>query len=741
MAIPTIKPTVNLIQDPSFSSSSSWELPGGTIDPAIGYVPDTIDGVLSSGNIGGNYPKWFSDFGGSIRAETFALLPSDIIIGNELAPYHLIFFKDIFTAPGMYRVEVDVVANRSPLTSEQAIIINRVPDSSSNFATNSPNPLTPTVVPPGGGAIANNEFRNIPLSPQTVGSTPISAYIAEIDIPTVDVFSSYTDLLIYIGRPEIPTQPVPAELDLSDTTTIDNLNVFYVPYPLALIEDTTVQPTSPSRYASNVDLGLVTTSNLTINGFNDGGADGGTTSSWTLISKQGVNGAECINPGTVPTPILTGQNTNTLNISGLVSCAQYTYQFEIVDGNGNSSIAVVEFITGAIGGSWDISVTDDIIIAGNSAGTPVNWQHIVTVNGITNFTIEWEKDGVFSNSTPTYDDNGITPNSGDVAAVINYLVRVRNTNTGETREAETTTTIYPPTATPSGDCDISIDGLDVTDTTLTVTATPNSGVQYSLDGSNWQNSNVFTMVGLGQHIIQVRLTNNITCVCQQIVLIEDLVDEGDSQEVLETFKPDPAAAEFTLSFSLDTNQWVSFHDYSPHYMFPMNKRLFAITGGKIWEHNEGEYGVYYGVAHPSIIDLIFNADVKALLSYVNWESTVLDEFGIPVFDETISHITVRNRYQTTGKLDIKHLDSARNVENDWKFNDIRDIGIRNKLGHQNIIHNFNVNENSGIKADKWDTNKSRFVSAYCIVRLEVDNKNNYQIMIHDVDPAFKESIR
>lgn len=297
---------------------------------------------------------------------------------------------------------------------------------------------------------------------------------------------------------------------------------------------------------------------------------------------------------------------------------------------------------------------------------------------------------------------------------------------------------------------IPVNGIVLTNTTTTYTITVNAvGVGpfvYAINDSAFQTSNQFVNIPLGKHKIIVK--NSANYQTSRDIMLYTLATASDNDS-------------FTLSYSLDREGWVSFHDYIPNFLIRTYTKLWATTNlSMIFEMNNGGRGEYFGILYPSKIEIPINngkylqdlADRdrsnSSLLSAVTWYSDVYDDAGNSVYDKTFDYITVKTLYQTTNRLKLSVEDemealtldhryiNIRNNENQWSFNDIKDVAIKGKKFCRDIMEDFELiteKLNLAITAD----NKSNITTPVAIVRLEIENTSNYTIHLHEVKGIFE----
>lgn len=220
---------------------------------------------------------------------------------------------------------------------------------------------------------------------------------------------------------------------------------------------------------------------------------------------------------------------------------------------------------------------------------------------------------------------------------------------------------------------------------------------------------------------------------------------------------------WTLSFSLDTNTWVSFHSYLPSFYFWVSNNFYSYKeGGHImWKHPDiGKYQQFYGDIKPFIVDYvsidpktILNTklwnDIKIHLQSSQWDSNtqnftdVIDFFNKIIFYNTRQCSGILNTIikeedenwfenQTTNSMDEIIVNK---VENTWKINDFRDI----RVDYTVPVFSYNLNDLQSnyfidmvLNSNSMDVNKDwreleNFRDKYLEIRLIKDtfvNGNN-----------------
>lgn len=161
---------------------------------------------------------------------------------------------------------------------------------------------------------------------------------------------------------------------------------------------------------------------------------------------------------------------------------------------------------------------------------------------------------------------------------------------------------------------------------------------------------------------------------------------------------------FTISFSLLSNTWVSFHSYLPLFYYSDQHNFYSSVGTTdLYKHNIiGNHQKFYGVDYSYILETV---SVSNPLTTRLWEDITLETYArtwdainkdyYDVRWKTFNYVTLYNSRQTTGELEMIVKDTQANPEDyyeqqttnsntsivvdrkerDWHINDFRDMRI------------------------------------------------------------------
>lgn len=195
---------------------------------------------------------------------------------------------------------------------------------------------------------------------------------------------------------------------------------------------------------------------------------------------------------------------------------------------------------------------------------------------------------------------------------------------------------------------------------------------------------------------------------------------------------------WTISFSLLSNKWISFHSYKPNIYLQSPNKFYSwkfnkeSESNKIWEHNiKGSYQTFYGKLEPHILEYIsVNSPVVTKVWDYFQLNTQAQKFINGVFVDDL-YITFNkgifyNSRQCSGELtfitkdaelydenymesQIKNYDENHIIidrtERNWFVNDFRDI----RIDYSAPIWKENFSEvHKNLNMDSMDINKDWF---------------------------------
>jgi hypothetical protein len=204
---------------------------------------------------------------------------------------------------------------------------------------------------------------------------------------------------------------------------------------------------------------------------------------------------------------------------------------------------------------------------------------------------------------------------------------------------------------------------------------------------------------------------------------------------------------FTLSYSVEGNCLVFFHDYIPDFYFSTRQQLYTLKNNAIWKHNQGAAGKFYNDSKNSFfVDIVFAFEREVFLSSLQWITQVLDMAGKLKPFETLTNVTIWNDSQCTGRLDVQQFVTQNSggvakSMSEFSFNDFSDIVKTDaEFFMMSVFDNLRPAETILDPSMPW-YEKGNLQNNHFIVRLEYDNVNNRQIAIHSADTTVQETYK
>jgi len=207
---------------------------------------------------------------------------------------------------------------------------------------------------------------------------------------------------------------------------------------------------------------------------------------------------------------------------------------------------------------------------------------------------------------------------------------------------------------------------------------------------------------------------------------------------------------FTISFSLNTQHWISFHSFLPYTMFRTSNFLYSLQtlqGTDIYEHsnNSFDFGSFYNVKYDFIIDMVIRLDkspsqitenIIIFATMEHYSSTNEDSYKVRkgFFDRIICY----NSRQCTGLQNLIMKDEENNptMQNTWLqeqiVNNSQQVLVTNKEGFFiiNNIKDYRVNYNQSI----FIKNKNLLQNDYFIDKIVNTNAVDFQKQWDIIEP-------
>lgn len=204
---------------------------------------------------------------------------------------------------------------------------------------------------------------------------------------------------------------------------------------------------------------------------------------------------------------------------------------------------------------------------------------------------------------------------------------------------------------------------------------------------------------------------------------------------------------FTVSYSVLGESWVFFHDYLPDFYIHTREYLWSSKDTNVYKNEGGPRGVYYDLTPKSFfIDVVFKSDSDILLETVTWISELLDSNAADAEWSTITHLSIWNSQQHSGRVALKDLfknlqyETSRKSEGEWSFNEIRNVlATRGSAFLLDFFNDYKLDP-AAVGVNPW-YEKELLEDKYFVVRFEFDNKVNKELVLHQTNVQATKSIR
>lgn len=195
---------------------------------------------------------------------------------------------------------------------------------------------------------------------------------------------------------------------------------------------------------------------------------------------------------------------------------------------------------------------------------------------------------------------------------------------------------------------------------------------------------------------------------------------------------------FTMSYSLFGKTWTFFHDYMPDMYIHTREKLFNASDSVLYEHHKNRPGRYHNqtAQHPFFIDVVFQNGFNLILEVVHWITEFLDVEGTDYIGKTLSHISIWNSHQHSGKIDLSTIGefknkTARNTKGSWTLKDFRNILLSKNIKFVESLFNDYLLIEETANADQAWYKKELFTDKWFCVRFEFDNSTDNTVILHD----------
>lgn len=204
---------------------------------------------------------------------------------------------------------------------------------------------------------------------------------------------------------------------------------------------------------------------------------------------------------------------------------------------------------------------------------------------------------------------------------------------------------------------------------------------------------------------------------------------------------------WTISYSFLTESWASFHSYLPYYMFNTYDTFYS---NNLWEHNKGEYQVFYDEKYVHILDLILSQDLQlaktttSILYSSKAESYDDSTKDYKPVNTTFNKAIIYNSYQSSGELGIIYHNSpfissnstnvlVDKIDGKFRLNGFFDYSMSNEeaiwdtIGAQSFYYIDKIPNQSNIDPNQSMFNARRFKDYFVGVRLFFEDNKDVKI--------------
>ena len=137
---------------------------------------------------------------------------------------------------------------------------------------------------------------------------------------------------------------------------------------------------------------------------------------------------------------------------------------------------------------------------------------------------------------------------------------------------------------------------------------------------------------------------------QRFIFTNKIIDKNGAIDLYKSY---------SISYSLKTNLWTSFHSYIGDYSYINRHGIFYITKGSLFKTDAKNKGIYFDdVIHPSVVQFIYATEptISKLFKHIEWRSQLINglmnnEDNIRyLYNKTIDWLMFHTDVQCTGLM-------------------------------------------------------------------------------------------
>jgi hypothetical protein len=211
---------------------------------------------------------------------------------------------------------------------------------------------------------------------------------------------------------------------------------------------------------------------------------------------------------------------------------------------------------------------------------------------------------------------------------------------------------------------------------------------------------------------------------------------------------------FTLSFNIEKNVWVSFHDYVPDASILLrNNTLLHFYKKGMYRHNIGRKGVYFGAAFESYMCAVLAPRLKNeeramypfVINSINW-NTDIENGEIRMLEKTWNTISIHNSFQGTQQkilvpfkencdfLSQFGVANTRRIKNRWVYNYAFNEKVKpTERTWKEVCDDFFIINTAFEGCSEEALTATTMFDDYVIVKLGFDNSENLQLHFYELN--------
>ena len=218
--------------------------------------------------------------------------------------------------------------------------------------------------------------------------------------------------------------------------------------------------------------------------------------------------------------------------------------------------------------------------------------------------------------------------------------------------------------------------------------------------------------------------------------------------------------DFTISYSTVTNNWFSFHDYTPNVIIPYDNRLFFMRNkdslgnitSDMWEMNLGQAGSFFGTTYNSELEYV-SAKGNQNNTYQNLiiSSDSSDANGLKIKEDNFVSLHVYTDRLNSGLYNIIHGNSFDPTENEGEILiKYRNDEYRMSIPRDSVLDNSGdifdpdniyIPQGGNVAVDEDSGFRERIKGDYAHFEFVYDNTLDREFVLNYINTIFNNNIR